>query len=91
LSKSASSKPAIKPFAEGAASVELGGFTIENGTASIAMYGQTDLTRDQAGLDKARALLAFLQEVVQVLEGDPALPAAIEPPKPAGTVKNPFS
>ena len=79
------------PFADDAGSFDLGGLTVENGAASIAVYGQTDLTRDKAGLERARALLGFVQAVVQVLEADPALPATVAPPKKPGRVKNPFS
>lgn len=85
------SKPAITPFADDAASVTIAGLTVENGAAAIAVYGQTELTRDKAGLANAQALLDFALAVVQVLKADPALPAKIAPPRPAGTVKNPFS
>ena len=40
----------LKPFQDDGTSIGIGGFTIENGTDRIAVYGQTDITRDQAGL-----------------------------------------
>ena len=85
------SKTAPVPFAEGTSSSEIGGLTVENGTDAIALYGQASLTRDKDGLDKAHALLGFLQQVVHVLEADPALPATVAPPKATGSRKNPFS
>ena len=38
----------------------------------------------------ARTLRALLDAVVQVLEGDPALPDRIPPPREPDTVENPF-
>lgn len=83
--------PAIVPFADDSASCTLDGITIENGTDSIAFYGQTDLTRDRAGLRRAQDLLTFLQSVVDRLSSTPDLPAAIKPPShKGGKVDNPF-
>jgi hypothetical protein len=47
----------LKPFQDDGTSIGIGGFTIENGTDRIAVYGQTDITRDQAGLRVARERL----------------------------------
>lgn len=85
------SKATPKPFSDDAASFEVAGLTVENGTHTIAFYGQTELTRDKAGLAKARDLLDFAQSVVAALEGDAALPDAVPPPKTLGRTKNPFS
>lgn len=83
--------PTIVPFADDSASCTLDGITIENGTDSIAFYGQTDLTRDKVGLRRAQDLLTFLQSVVDRLQSTPDLPAAIKPaPRKAGKVDNPF-
>ncbi|POF63166.1 hypothetical protein CFR73_06575 [Novacetimonas maltaceti] len=83
--------PALVPFADDSASCTLDGITIENGTDSIAFYGQTDLTRDKAGLRRAQDLLAFLQSVVDRLQATPDLPTAIKPPShKGGKVDNPF-
>ncbi|CUW46224.1 hypothetical protein IFJ82_15010 [Novacetimonas hansenii] len=83
--------PAMIPFADDSASCTLGGITIENGTDSIAFYGQANLTRDRAGLRTAQDLLAFLQSVVNCLASTPDLPAAIKPPShKGGKVDNPF-
>lgn len=81
---------ALVPFADNSASRTIGGMTVENGTDSIAFYGQTDLSRDRTGLERARALLAFMQQVVAALEAQKDLPDALPPRKPA-KVANPFA
>ena len=50
-----------------------------------------DLTRDKAGLENARALKQLLDDVVRVLEGDPALPEHVAPPKAPVMKRNPFA
>ncbi|AQU88957.1 hypothetical protein B0W47_07940 [Komagataeibacter nataicola] len=80
---------ALVPFADNSASRTIGGMTVENGTDSIAFYGQTDFSRDRAGLARAQALLAFMQQVVTTLEAQKDLPDALPPRKPA-KVDNPF-
>ena len=80
----------LKPFADDAASISMGELTIENGTDRIALYGSLDLTRDKQGLAHARALAALLDQAIQLLEGDKALPDAVPPPVAPKTVKNPF-
>ncbi|AHI26771.1 hypothetical protein BGC31_15950 [Komagataeibacter xylinus] len=82
--------PVLVPFADNSASRTIGGMTVENGTDSIAFYGQTDLSRDKAGLERARALLAFMQQVVETLEAQKDLPDVLPPRKPA-RVANPFA
>ena len=61
-----------------------------NGTDCIALYGTLDITRDKQGLAYARALKALLDQAVQVLEADKALPNAIPAPAATKTVANPF-
>ena len=81
----------LTPFADDAASISIGDkLTIENGTDRVALYGTLDLTRDKQGLAHARALKALLDQAVQVLEADKALPDAIPAPAAAKTVANPF-
>ncbi len=80
----------LTPFADDVASISVGELTIENGTDRIALYGSLDLTRDKQGLAHARALKALLDQAVQLLEGDKALPDAVPPPVAVGTVNNPF-
>jgi hypothetical protein len=81
----------LTPFANDAASVAIDKLTIENGTAQISLYGSLDITRDKAGLQHALALKAILDQVVQVLTSDPALPQKLDPPDKPKTVRNPFA
>ena len=81
----------LVPFADDAASMAVGGLTVENGAERVALYGSLDLTRDKRGLAHARALQAVLAQVVQVLEGAGTLPDAVEPPAAAKSVPNPFA
>lgn len=83
--------PGFEPYADDSAASAIGGLTLENGRDRVALYGSLDLTRDRAGLEQARQLRALLEEVVRVLESDPALPDAIGPPREPDTVKNPFA
>lgn len=81
--------PGLDPFAD-AVSLTIGGLTIENGPAAVAVYGSLDITRDQAGLARARALQAVLVSVMAALERDPALPTEAPASKPRGVKPNPF-
>ena len=80
----------LVPFADDAASIAIDTLTIENGTAQISLYGSLDITRDQAGLEHARALKVIIDQAVQVLTSDPALPKRLPPPDKPTTVRNPF-
>jgi hypothetical protein len=81
----------MKPFADDSAATSVGDMRLENGRDRVAAYGSLDLTRDQAGLALAREMRAMLDAVIQVLEADSALPAAVAPPKRPGKVSNPFN
>ncbi len=80
----------LTPFADDAASVSIGKLIVENGTDRVALYGTLDLTRDKQGLAHARALKALLDQAVQVLETDKALPDAVPAPAAPTMVANPF-
>lgn len=82
--------PTIKPFANDADSIGIGGLTIENGTDKIALYGNIDLTRDKVGLKLAHELKALVDGVIKALEADKALPDQVELPKKPDEVENPF-
>ena len=82
--------PIFNPFADDAASLSLGGLTLENGQECVALYGQLDLTRDKAGLKLARELKAVLDAAVRHLEAAHDLPDRVPAPEPTKTVKNPF-
>jgi hypothetical protein len=81
----------IKPFANESESLGIGDLTIENRTDRVSVYGSLDLTRDNKGLEHARALRALLDKVVAALEAEKALPDTVAPPEPPETVKNPFA
>lgn len=79
------------PFHDDASSTSIAGFTVENGTDAIAVYGNLTITRDHAGLAVARELSRFFIAVVAVLQSEPNLPvktAAAAAPK---IVPNPFT
>jgi hypothetical protein len=79
------------PFADDAASVSIGGLTIENGRNRVALYGSLDLTRDKAGLAHARALQALAEAAVKALEAMSDLPDKAEAPAKPTVVGNPFA
>ena len=87
----AHAKPAFTPFADDAAVQTLGGLTLENGTARIALHGSLDLARDRESLERARALAQTLSAIVATLEGEADLPEHAHETRVATTeVRNPF-
>ncbi len=80
----------LKPFADEATALQIAGLTIENRLDRVALFGSIDLTKDRAGLRRARELRLLLEAIVSALEreGD-SLPEAIEV-KATDTVKNPL-
>ena len=83
--------PAFVPFADDAAVRTLGAFSIENGTARIALHGSLDLTRDRAGLARALALRAAVDAIVAALQAMDLPDAVAEDAPDAPMVKNPFA
>jgi hypothetical protein len=81
----------MRPYQNEADAVEIGDLKVENRLDRITVYGRVDLTRDKAGLENARALKQLLDDVVLTLEGDPALPEHIAPPKAPVMKRNPFA
>lgn len=81
----------LVPFADDTASISIGKLTVENGTDRLALYGSCDLSRDKAGLTRARALQALLNQVVQVLEAAPDLGDALPSAPAPKSVRNPFA
>ena len=80
----------MKPYADDSASATIGGLTVENGRDCLSLYGSLDLTRDKAGLAKARQLHDLLHSAVKALENDPALPDVAPGPDAPRIVTNPF-
>ena len=81
----------LTPFADDAASVAIETLTIENGTERLSLYGSLDITRDKAGLRHALALKAIVDQAVQTLTADAALPERLPPADKPKTVRNPFA
>ncbi len=80
----------LTPFADDAASISIGGLTIENGTDRLTIYGTLELTRDKRGLADARALKALVDDAAAHLEAERNLPDAVQGPDKPKTVPNPF-
>jgi len=81
----------LKPFRDDRASRSIGGLTIENGRDKLSLYGSLDITRDGAGLERARALKALADAVVAALEADEGPADAAPPTRPTRRVRNPFA
>ena len=78
----------FKPYANESDEREIGNLKFENRLDRISVYGDLDITRDQAGLANARTLKVLIDAIVSSLETQ-SLPAALPAP-PIKTVKNPF-
>ena len=78
-----------KPFVQGNESHAIHDLTLENDTDCVSIYGNLQLTKDQAGLAAAKALQAYLNAIVQQLESEAQLPEKIEHPQ-SGEIDNPF-
>ncbi len=85
------SPPSFVPFSDDAAVCQFGGLSIENGTDTLALHGTVSITRDRAGLGRARALKQVVDRIVARLEAQD-LPAAIaEKTTNTATTRNPFA
>jgi hypothetical protein len=82
----------IKPFADDDAAASIGNLTIENGTAKIIVSGSVEFTRDQTGLERARALKQLADDLVAELENGSA-PQSLTGTQTAAVdqVANPFA
>ena len=79
----------FKPYENGTESHAIHDLTIENDVDCVSLYGNLQLTKDQAGLKAAKALQALLNKVVQQLENTPDLPDKIQRDD-AQEIDNPF-
>ncbi|GEP01820.1 hypothetical protein [Methylobacterium haplocladii] len=84
-------EPEFRPFADDAAVRNFANLSFENGTTRIALHGSLDLTRDRAGLERAKALRAVLDAIVTALEAEDLPQAVAETTRPPTIVKNPFA
>lgn len=76
-----------KPF-DSNKSISIGDLTIENSEDKVIIYGDLDITRDKAGLNKLNQLLSILNNTKNQLEKED-LPDSIEI-KTSVVIKNPF-
>ncbi len=79
----------FKAYENGTESHAIHDLTVENDLDCVSLYGNLQLTRDQAGLKAARALQAIVNDVVQQLENTPDLPEKIQRDD-AQEIENPF-
>lgn len=79
----------FKPFVNGTESHAIHDLTLENQEDCVSIYGNLQLTKDQAGLQAAKALQAFLNDVVSALENELNLPEKIDR-QDEQEIENPF-
>lgn len=58
----------FKPFENGNESSAIYDLTLENQLDCVSLYGNLQITKDQAGLKTAKALQQFINDVVIALE-----------------------
>ncbi|EJO34272.1 hypothetical protein ABLT88_02545 [Acinetobacter radioresistens] len=79
----------FKPFENGTESSAIYDLTLENQLDCVNIYGNLQITRDQQGLQAAKKLQAFMNDLVQALEQAQPLPEQIER-QPEHEIENPF-
>ncbi len=79
----------FKPFENGTESHSIHDLTLENQVDSINLYGNLQITKDQAGLKAAKALQSYINDIVAQLEKQTDLPEQIAR-QVEGEVENPF-
>ena len=78
----------FKPFVQGNESHAIHDLTLENDTDCVSIYGNLQITKDKVGLEQAKALQSFLNDIVAALEKE-ELPEKIERPAEQ-EINNPF-
>lgn len=58
----------MKPFADDSTSTTIGELAAENGANAITLAGSLEITRDKAGLKRAKALKTLVDAICQELE-----------------------
>lgn len=79
----------FKPFDE-PVSLTFGGLTCESDQDKLVLFGDLEICKDKASLDKARTLLSILSGAVAVLEASD-IPDVVPPPPASIISENPFS
>ena len=79
----------FKPFVNGNESHAIHDLTLENQEDCVSIYGNLQLTKDQAGLQAAKALQNYVNAIVIALENEPNLPEKIDR-QDKQEIENPF-
>lgn len=79
----------FKPFQQGTESHSIHDLTLENDLDRINIYGNLQIGKDQAGLAAAKALQAYFNDIVSVLEQEKDLPEQLSTASET-EVENPF-
>lgn len=79
----------FKPFENGTESHSIHDLTLENDLDRINVYGNLQITKDQAGLEAAKVLQNYLNQIVEHLEKQNDLPKNITP-QDDHEIENPF-
>ncbi|MFC6053446.1 hypothetical protein A6M14_07400 [Acinetobacter sp. Ac_877] len=79
----------FKAFENGTESHSIHDLTIENDVDRVSIYGNLQVTKDQAGLKAAQALQVVVNQLVQQLESEENLPEKIQN-KDEDEIENPF-
>lgn len=79
----------FKPFENGTESHSIHDLTLENDVDRVSLYGNLQIAKDKAGLASAKALQAYLNEIVAHLEKQTDLPDELEV-NAENEIENPF-
>ncbi|MEG0489128.1 MAG: hypothetical protein RR575_14540 [Acinetobacter sp.] len=79
----------FKPFENGTESHSIHDLTLENQVDCVSIYGNLQITKDQAGLQAALVLQRYLSDIVENLEKQADLPKKITR-QIEGEIENPF-
>lgn len=79
----------FKPFENGTESHSIHDLTLENQLDCVSIYGNLQISKDQQGLKSAKALQAYLNDIVAHLDKQTDLPEQIER-QTEGEIENPF-
>lgn len=77
------------PFQNETETFQIDQLTVENRVDRVQLYGSVELTRDKAGLERARQLKELVDKVLLALEPED-LPDVVAVDEP-DTVANPFA
>lgn len=80
----------MQPFADNAKVASIGDLEIENGIDAISLHGSMEITKDRAGLERAKALQKHIDAIVDMLESTRDLPAEVAPAKATTKIDNPL-